>query len=345
MVDVEHLCRVVQRNCHISDARHARNYTMCVYLLKMREYYRWEMGLGQADSLPGKAVGDWVTRRERLWDDLEPEDFDCIPVSGSCHDPFDSEAINAGLNPAGLVYSAGYGRFVKPHFFLARLAHSEERDGFQVYVAADELARDISAPPAMQLGDTIFVRRDALRRHIWQTIEDWRWRRQPDGPMARALTLHGFGDAPEAALDRMTDTEVQPVVLHELGEGQVGRELGPAWEEMLLGVAGTRAEMGVRAVRDLLADCRSTLPALLDDHREASLHYYFANLRGMRKALFPRLVDAYGAWAGEGSTRALAEATDAGREHWAGVASQVLALAADGAGPEDIAELVEGRSL
>ena len=34
------LIQTVQRNCHIADARHAGDYTLCVYLLKMREFYR-----------------------------------------------------------------------------------------------------------------------------------------------------------------------------------------------------------------------------------------------------------------------------------------------------------------
>ena len=348
MVDVEQLSSVVQRNCHISDARHARTYTMCIYLLKMREYYRWEMGLDQAERLPGKEVGEWLTRRERLWEDLEPEEFSCIPVGEGCHDPFGSTAINADLNPAGFVYSAGYGRFVKPHFFLARLERSEHRDGFHVLVAADELARDLAAPPAMQLGETVYVRRDALRRHLWQSIEDWRWRRQPDGAMARAMALHGFDGDPEGALARMTDAEIEPVVLHELGEGAAGRELGGAWEEMLLQVAGSRAEIGLRAVRDLLADCASTLPWLLEAGAEASLHYYFANLRGMRKALFPRLGRAYDTWVEDGSTAALADAAEAGREHWAEVAARALELAADcppATAPDALAGLVEAQAL
>ena len=36
------LASVVQHNCDVSDARHAGDYGMCSFLLKMREYYRWE---------------------------------------------------------------------------------------------------------------------------------------------------------------------------------------------------------------------------------------------------------------------------------------------------------------
>lgn len=39
------LAGAVQYNCHISDARHGADYSLCIYLMKMREYYRWEQRL------------------------------------------------------------------------------------------------------------------------------------------------------------------------------------------------------------------------------------------------------------------------------------------------------------
>ena len=35
---VRDLAQAVQHNCHISDARHGADYSLCVYLMKMREY-------------------------------------------------------------------------------------------------------------------------------------------------------------------------------------------------------------------------------------------------------------------------------------------------------------------
>ena len=46
------LASAVQRNCDISDARYAGDYGLCTFLLKMREYYRWENELPFARSLP-----------------------------------------------------------------------------------------------------------------------------------------------------------------------------------------------------------------------------------------------------------------------------------------------------
>ena len=38
------LVQAVQTNCDIADARHARDVSLCTYLLGMREFYRWECG-------------------------------------------------------------------------------------------------------------------------------------------------------------------------------------------------------------------------------------------------------------------------------------------------------------
>jgi hypothetical protein len=325
MQELEQLSAAVQRNCHISDARHARDYTLCVYLLKMREYYRWEKGYSLTAPLPQDDLGEWVVERERLWDCLARDDFDCLPVGDGCRDPFDAEAVNQRLVPAGLVYSAGFGRFVKPHFFLGRLLRHETVGGFRVFVSDDEYARDLSAPPAMTQGRNIFVRRDALRRMLWERIEEWRWRPSPESPMARAVAGYDFDVDPERALDAMTDQEVDAAVLHELGEGSVGELLGDGWSEMMMSLARSRAELQARAVRDLLADCLVTLPALLDRQAEPSLHFFFGNFGGMRRELFPALLGAYETWLQTGDASALRDAVSRGHVHWRPTADTLVA--------------------
>ncbi len=325
MQSIEALSAVVQKNCDISDARHARDYTMCVYLLKMREYYRWAKGFAMTDELPRDELGEWVLKREELWESLGPREFECLPLADECHDPFDADTINRQLVPQGLVYSAGYGRFVKPHFFLGRLLRRERRDGFEVLVANDEFARDLVAPPAMTLGKQIFIRRESLRRMLWEHLEEWRWRKCPQDAMGRAVACYDFERDPEQALDEMTDTEVKAATLHELGEGAAGEYLGPAWPGMMLSLAGSAAEVMARAVRDLLADCLVTLPTLIESHAESSLHFFFANLRGMRRELFPRLWSGYERWLDEGDLSGLARAAEAGKQHWRLVSKKVLA--------------------
>ena len=317
------LLTTVQRNCHISDARHAGDYTLCIYLLKMREYYRWEKGYTFRDNLPEGDVGDWLKERELFWQTIEDEPFADLPVDGDRFDPFDNEAINAALNPHGLVYSGGLGNKSTPHFFLGKLEHHEARPDCTVLVSVDEYARDLTAPPAMALGDTIFIRRESLRRMIWERIEEWRWNKL-ENAMGRAIKSFNFENSPEHALDEMTDTVLDSVLLHEKGEVLAGKRLGPDWERMLASLPRSKTEIMIRAVRDLLADSLTTLPALIEADNDAALHFFFANLTGMQKYLFPTLMQGYESWTTCGSREAIEDLVPASQAHWNKLADRML---------------------
>jgi len=176
MRDFPKLVSVVQRNCDISDARHAGDYGMCTFLLKMREYYRWESELPLASTLPRDELGDWLKDRERSWDAIEGDDFMPLPLARGAVHPFDAEAANLELVPRGLVYSAGYGRMRKPVFFLGNLLRVEERAGLIILVSSCEHARELAAPPAMLQGRTIFLRQESVRRFLWAMPWRGRWR-------------------------------------------------------------------------------------------------------------------------------------------------------------------------
>ncbi|MHB9119399.1 MAG: Sfum_1244 family protein [Burkholderiales bacterium] len=322
---LEPLRAAIQHNCDIADASHARNFTLCTYLLKMREYYRWEKSHAFTDILPKEALGEWLAQREQHWETIEGQAFARLRVNGREFDPFDSEAINRELLPHGLVYSSGYGQRAAAHFFLGELLRSDKRDDFTVLVSGAEHARDLAAPPAMMLNGTIFVRRESLRRLLWERIEEWQWRRT-ESAMARALANYDFERKPEEALEAMTDREIDAVILHETGEGLADRMLGPAWNDLLLAVAGSQAELMARAVRDHLADSLSTLPHLLEDGGGASLHFYFANFKGMRRELAPNLDSGYRKWVTGGGLAALEQAVAAGADYWRESALQMLSL-------------------
>lgn len=314
----------VQRNCHRSDALHGGDYGMCTYLLKMREYYRWEHGLDFNDSLPNEDVGDWLTRRETLWSDLAEQPFEPLPLSGAALDPFDVEAINAELESFGLVYGAGYGVKRKPLFFLAQLERREQPGNTKVLVSGREWARDLSAPAAMNQGDSIYLRQESFRRLIWEKLENWRWRRA-DNAMGRAFACYDFEGDLHAALDAMTGHELNAVLLHEQGEYLCGRELGDDWNQLLTAAMHTPLELRARAVRDHWADCRSTLPDLLSLGDPASIHFYFGALSGMRAQLFPGLVQAYERWVSEPTSGVLHEVVHRGEAHWSGLANEIVA--------------------
>jgi Family of unknown function (DUF6866) C-terminal domain/Family of unknown function (DUF6866) N-terminal domain len=335
----------VQQNCNISDAQYAGNLTLCVYLLKMRELFRWENRLPFSWELPKEAVGPWMIEREQLWNGIETSPFTSLPLGDATLDPFDSAAANESLVPLGYVYSGGYGRHCKPHFFVGELIRREERDGFTIYISSCEYARDLEAPPGMQLDKTIFVRQEALRRWLWERYEEWTFSPKNE-TLGRALACYPFETDPDRALDRMTERETETVLLHELGEARVGRLLGPEWEAMLADFMSTRTEIYLRAVRDLYADCLSTLPELLDADNAPSLHFYFANFQGMRRHLFPELVVAYQKWVQSKNTAELVSTAHRGLKLWSGISTNLIALHKDQgerAGPQ-IEALLEQRA-
>lgn len=317
------LLKAVQHNCHISDARHAGEYTLCIYLLKMREYFRWEKSYTFRDRLPEEDVGDWLTQRENFWETIENEAFRDLPVDGGYVDPFDNEAMNAALNPHGLVYSGGLGNKCTPHFFLGKLSHQDKQSDFTVLVSETEYARDLTAPPAMALGDTIFIRRESLRRMIWERIEEWQWNKR-ENAMGRTIKGFSLDDNIESALDELTDTVIESVVLHEKGEVLAGKQLGPDWEQMLAGLARSTTEIMARAVRDHLADSLTTLPSLLKNGDDASLNFYVANLPNMHKHLFPALIEAYENWAQHGDRAVIEKLLAASNSHWQALATEML---------------------
>jgi hypothetical protein len=326
MRNLPQLTSVVQHNCDISDARHAGEYGLCTFLLKMREYYRWENELPFARALPKDELGDWLKAREQQWDGMETEDFAPLPLARGELDPFDADAANRELLPQGCVYSAGYGRFQKPAFFLGRLLRVEARAGFTILVSSCEYARELAAPPAMLQGRTILLRQESVRRYLWEKIEEWQWRKL-DNAMARALASYDFMSDTEAALQRMTDNESETMILHEVGEAMAGELLGDPWRDLAASVARTPSEPVARAVRDLLADCLSTLPGLLERANLPALHFYFATFDAPRRPLFPEAAAAYEHFLRYGSRDRLWQVVREGKERWLATARGLLALA------------------
>ena len=327
------LTSVVQRNCDISDARYGGDFGLCTFLLKMREYYRWENELPFTHTLPRDELGDWLASREREWDRIETDEFAPLPLAGGAQDPFDADSVNRELLSLGCVYGAGYGSFGKPVFFLGKLLRVERRAGFTIVLSSCEYARELAAPPAVLQGRTIFVRQESVRRYLWEKIEESRWLRQGTA-MTNALASYDFTADTETALQRMADNEIESMILHELGEAMAGEQIGAAWREMTLSLERTRSEVVTRAVRDLLADCLSTLPALLERANLPALHFYFATFDALRRKLFPEAMQAYEHFLRCGDLGRLCQTVSAGRERWLATARRMLALASDARGAE-----------
>ena len=318
----------VQHNCNIADAHSTSRYSMCVYLMKMREYYRWAQGLAFTASLPNEAVGQWLAEREAELEDLEAEPFAPVVIGAEDFDPFDDVGINAALDRDGLVYSGGYGSGALAHFFLGERESTEQRDGYTVHTVGREYARDLTSPPAMTRDEVIYIRRESLQRMLWERLEVWRWSR-PDSALGRAFAFYDFDDDFDESLERLTRSELDTLRRHEIGEVRAGRLLGEFWPELLCSLPRSRAEIMLRAVRDHLADCLETLPALIDADDAARLHFWFGGLTGMRKEIFPALWRGYEAWREGGGIRSLRDTVGRGREHWLDIGIRCVELYRD----------------
>jgi hypothetical protein len=323
------LVAAVQHNCDLADAGHADGRSLCTYLLGLRELFRWETGLPLGAAPNRSALAGWISARERRWEALGGggQSFARLPLASGI-DPFDEATVNRHLAGRGLVYGAGIGLFGAPLFFLAERRSTADRDGASVIVAGTELARGIVAPPAASRGGTITIRLDALRRWLWTRVEVAR--RAPPGN-SFAAALRGYGDPEDAAtVERMVQGETETLVLHELGEMRAGVLLGDEWESMLAGIGDRRTELLVRAVRDLLADCLVTLPALAERGADHSLRFWQASFDGLRRQLAPELVAALRDEPGPIDREAVSAAAGAGRSRWLGQAAELLTAWRDG---------------
>ena len=338
----------VQYNCDVSDARFAGHYTLCIYLLKMREYYRWRHGLPLRESLAMPRVSDWVHRTEDRWESLETRTFEPVALGGERFDVFDDDGINRQLAGSGVVYSSGIGRFGKPVMFLAECLDSRSSDGLTVVVAGREYARELAAPPAMIRGRRIYLRRQSIERMLFEAVEEWRWHRR-EGPMQKVHEHYGFDRDPDAALAALVDDQVDQLLLHERGEFEAGCRLEGDWDAMLADVASTRAESVARAVRDCLADCLVVLPRLVDTGRSELVHFHVAMLTPVARELFPALPQAYRRWVDGASLGSLSSLADEAARHFLRVGNRMLARHQAGrpvidAGHDDLQRLAFAHS-
>ncbi len=322
---ISELTKTVQKNCHIADASHAGDYTLCVYLLKMRELYRWEQDKSFSTNLPNETVGTWLRQREELWDNIEGSDYLDIELGSESISPFEPDSINKNLQKHQLVYSGGMGINNRSHFFLAELELSEQHEEYTLYIAGKEYARDMSAPPAMSQKNNIYIRKESFRRLLWEKLETWRWNK-PDNALGRAFACYDCDKNLDTALTQMTDTEIENVIQHERGEIQAGELLGKEWQPLLFSLPHSKTAIMLRAIRDHLADSLTTLPALLALNSAPSWHFYFGNLNNMRKDLYPTLIKGYDEWYETGSLNKMTKLIEDSKQHWLELSQQILQI-------------------
>ena len=325
MINIEELKRTVQGNCDIIDAQHGQNYGLCIYLLKMRDYFRWHKQIPLHQELNNDDIHKWIADTEEHWERISGDSLEHITLNGNTYKPFASDSINGHLNPEGLIYSGGLGYGGIPLFFLADLDDENKQNGFSVYLAGKEHSRGLFGTPAFFRDDRIFIRQEALKHLYWSRYDEWSFSNRQN-TMGRALSYYDFKDHPDKAIEEITNFELPVIIQHEIGEGLLDKEFGPTWADMILEFAYSKTEILLRAVRDLAADCMTTLPYLLSEQRIPSIHMFFASFSDMRKELFPSLHKAYQKWLTSNDSSELNDLVEQGKIFWFDIGKRAIEM-------------------
>jgi len=338
----------VKRNCNISDARFWGEYSICGLLLRLRELYRSERGLKLWESIPYKEISEWMSDREVIWKDLRDKNLEDIVIGETVYGPFEVARINTTLEKKNLIYSAGYGLRMKPSFFLADLVSKRTVNGYVVYIAGGEYARDLADYPAMIQDGVIFARVDTTKLLLWERFEELRFR-DPKSPLAFAFSRYGITPAEEPSedVDRKVSlialSEIETYIYHELGEAIEGEELGDEWKSLLLDISGGKAEFFSRGVKDLLSDTseRGMIKYIIENRKEGSLGFYVVFLGGYRKLLFSEIVNAFDKFVESGDWELIENARKAGYKTARGYTERLLSIRRDNPDRAWVSEYIE----
>ncbi|MFC1859825.1 Sfum_1244 family protein [Thermodesulfobacteriota bacterium] len=297
MVDTDDIVSQVMLNCSISDSQHAGLYSICGLALRLRDLYKWEKGLEPWVERDSAEILAWIGEKEEEWDRLADKDFKKIRLDGREYDPFDSRGINEVLEAQGLFYGAGYVYSLKPTFFLADIEEKKVIDGYPVHVLGHELARDILTLPAMSRDNCILIRKDSIKRYLWDQI--FFIKNSGRKALGFAMKTHGIAGQDSNAirqhLDRIVEAEKDVYIYHEIGEMRDQVFDRDIWQEIIAAFPHTPLEFFARAVKDQLADTNEygKLKYIIRERKGASLAFHVVFLDGLRKELFPEIIPAF----------------------------------------------------
>jgi len=288
----------IRLNCDISDARDHGIYSVCVLVLKLRVLYKWEKGL-EPWVEPGPAeVLDWIDQREGYWAGIAENEFQPLELNGASFDPFDVEGVNGILFADGLYYGAGYGRSMKPVFFLAEILEQRTLDGNTVLILGTEKARELAGPFAMRQERNIIIRKQQLKYFLWDHLQEIR----PSAKDVMLQALHKGNIIQQRCtadreglknhLARLVEQEIPIFVHHEIGEMQATPLSGGVFQRIVSDFPDSLIEFFSRAVKDVLADThpQGMLRFIINERREMSLALYLSFMTGIGRTLFPEIV-------------------------------------------------------
>ena len=297
MLERDILTSQVLQNCSISDSRHAGFYSICGLALRLRDLYKWEKGLDPWVEKDSSEILAWIGDKEEEWEKLVDKNFNEITILDRQYDPFETQTINRVLEPHGLLYGAGYVHSLKPTFFLAVVEEKRELNGYPVYILGRELARDLFTVPALSQDNCIIVRKESAALFLWDQI--FQIKKSGRRALHFALKDHGLNLGELVELHRnmrkIVDAEIGTYIHHELGEMKDTVFDRDIWRKIIATFPHTPIEHLTRVVKDLLADTggNGTLRYITIERKKASLGFYLAFLDGLKKELFPELIEAF----------------------------------------------------
>ncbi len=316
MRELDNLIHQVLNNCDISDSHHAGLFSVCGLALRLRDLYKWEKGLDPWLEKDSSAILDWIGEKEQVWEQLAENDYRELSLLGSTYEPFDTQRINAVLEPHGLFYGAGYARSLKPTFFLARIEDKGNTDGFTVYTLGRELARDLLTIPALLQDESILLRKESGTFFLWDQIFYIKKSGRP--ALNFALQACGIKDQDlkmlRSNLAAIYNVQRETYIYHEVGEIRDTVFDAGIWRQVINEFPHTPVELLTRAIKDMLADTNvyGTLPHIIKKRSAAMLGFYVAFLDGLAKTLFPEMRSAFEDYVKTGDWQVIEKAVSSG---------------------------------
>lgn len=297
----ERLIKDIQHNCDISDARDHGVYSMCTMVLKLRNLYKWEKGLEPWQEPEPADLLDWIDAKENYWQDIEGEPFRDFKSLNGGISPYDHEQLNPLLGNGRVLYGAGFGRSMKPIFFLAEKITHYAVEGCPVCILGKELAREMASPFAMAQDGLIIIRREPLRYFLWDQMQEMR----SSCRSSVQYVLHSYGlqkggqldqDLLKSKLETIVEEELNLFIFHEVGEILQETFDSATLQKIIGSFPGTIIEFVCRGIKDVLADThpKGLLAYIIKEKRDSSLGLYLALLDGLRAKLFPEIAIGWG---------------------------------------------------
>jgi hypothetical protein len=318
MLDLDTFSCQVLENCDITDARYAGLYSVCGLAMRLRDLYKWEQKIPFWEEGDADAVLNWIGEKEHAWEALTAKAFAPLTLNGDRFDPFDTQKINAALNPHGFYYGAGYAHSLKPTFFLAEIDKKATVAGHTVWYLGREIARDLLTLPAFSQDRQIVLRGDAGRMFLWDQI--MYINKAGRRPLALSMQACGLPDAePESIrrhMERIMDVQQTICLWHEVGELEEQVFDGQLWRQILADYPHTVVEMFARTLKDVLADTgdNGVLSFILAQRNPAALGLYMAFVKGLFPRLCREFVRAFDHFLNDLQWEMLASAKDAIRQ-------------------------------